>query len=120
MGEGGEAAGAATETLTSLFYHYIISKSQCQGLPAFFPFPARDPRPLPGWAQAPTPPHLGQAVALLLNTPALVDATSTPPSDLRPSQPPQRHPLPPPSPHHKSSPTQTKAITPEVGCECGC
>lgn len=42
------------------------------------------------------------------------------PSDLRPSQPPPAPPAPPALPHHKSSPTQTKAITPEVGCECGC
>lgn len=52
---GGEAAQAATETLASPFYRYIGSKYKSKGLPASSPFPARGPRPLPGWAQAPLP-----------------------------------------------------------------
>lgn len=115
---GGFEAETATAMLAGLFYHSIISKSECEGLSAFFPSLPEAPDLC---QDGPTPSRnpLGQLDLGSSAPSTLVEATSTPSSDLRPSQPPQHHPLPPPSPHHKSSPTQTKAITPEVGCECG-
>lgn len=116
---GGLEAETATAMLASLFCHYIVSKSEREDLSAFFPSPSEAPGPYQHGPRAPSPRPLGWPDLCSSAPPALVEATSTPPSDLRPSQPPQHHRSPHPPPHHKSSPTQTKAITPEVDVSVG-
>lgn len=103
---GGLEAETATAMLASLFCHYIVSKSEREDLSAFFPSPSEAPGPYQHGPRAPSPRPLGWPDLCSSAPPALAEATSTPPSDLRPSQPPQHHrsPHPPPT----TSPVQPR------------
>lgn len=106
VSEWGRARGETTVTLASLFHHYIVSKSEREDLSAFFPSPSEAPDPCQHGPRAPSPSPLGWPDFCPSAAPALAEATSTPPSDLRPSQPPQHHrsPHPPPT----TSPVQPR------------